>query len=559
MNADNSTPNKTINGTDDIDSIKNSGAVVQIYAQDGADTINNSANLVTISAGAGNDSVKNTGSNVEISLDDGDDYVYNSDGTDVKIYGGAGKDSVYNVSSSKVSIYGGADNDSIDNYGKDIFISGDEGNDYINNISSNVTISGGAGNDTINHRWSSKISICGGAGNDAIYSYGHNVTINGGAGSDKISLTNDSNNDVIQYVYGDGDDTVFGFNSNDTLQITTPKSFETLIGGNDLYFIFDNGSITLKNVTSANVVTIAGGNDTVSVDENTTTTTTVTPETVTTTTTTEEVTTTTSTPTVTSGTGGGDTIINNYYYGDTYNMDGNNGTIVIGSSVEGGVTNNTSVDNSTNIVISGNTWTYSGGNKVINNYQQGEVVQLASDYQGIDVKGNSFYVKSSSGSLEIQNSRDKFISYSGSDNNVVAYSYLASSGGTVDGRDKSQAEIFIGGDHNNNQIYAGNGGSSLWGGNGGADTLTGGNGYDEFFFAIGSGGDVVQNASSNDIVNLLGISLYQISDVYVSTEQVHINFTSGEFLQVKGNTGVGYRLQEKTYVCNQSTGQWSIK
>ena len=73
----------------------------------------------------------------------------------------------------------------------------------------------------------------------------------------------------------------------------------TINGGNDIYFLFDNGSITF---TTANVVTIFGG----SVDDagNTTTTTTtptVAPATNITTTTTEE--TTTTTPTV-GGTGG---------------------------------------------------------------------------------------------------------------------------------------------------------------------------------------------------------------------------------------------------------------
>ena len=155
--------------------------------------------------------------------------------------------------------------------------------------------------------------------------------------------------------------------------------------------------------------------------------------------------------------------------------------------------------------------------------------------------------------------RDKFIGYSAFHSEVIAYSYVASGGGNVDGRGKSQAEILIGADHQNNQIFAGNGGSSLWGANGGADTLIGGDGYDEFFFAQGSGGDVIQNAGSNDIVVLLGVTLDQIADVSVSMEQVHISFTNGEFLQVKGNSGVGYRLQDQTYVCNQSTGQWSTK
>ena len=104
------------------------------------------------------------------------------------------------------------------------------------------------------------------------------------------------------------------------------------------------------------------------------------------------------------------TVINNYY-GDVYNINDNNGTVVINSSVDGGVTNNTNIDNSKTIVISGNTYTYSGGDKVISNYQQGELIELASDYLGLDLIDDSFFVKSSSGSLEIQNSRDKFIGY----------------------------------------------------------------------------------------------------------------------------------------------------
>ena len=66
--------------------------------------------------------------------------------------------------------------------------------------------------------------------------------------------------------------------------------------------------------------------------------------------------------------------------------------------------------------------------------------------------------------------RDKFIGYSAQNSEVIAYSYVASGGGNVDGRGKNQAEILIGADHQNNQIFAGNGGSSLWGANGGADT-----------------------------------------------------------------------------------------
>ncbi len=214
---------------------------------------------------------------------------------------------------------------------------------------------------------------------------------------------------------------------------------------------------------------------------------------------------------------------------------------------------------SQNINNVNNTYTYNGGNKTISNYAQGQVVQLASDYQGIDVSGDSFFVNSSNGQLEIQNSRDKFIGYSGSDNNVVAYSYLGAKAGVIDGRDKSQAEIFIGGDHVDNQIYAGNGGSSLWGGNGGADTLTGGEGYDEFFFAMGSGVDVIQNAGDNDVVNLLGVSLSQISSFSYDSSSVNLQFNDGGNLRVESTSSVGYRVENQTFFFNRATNEWANK
>ena len=265
---------------------------------------------------------------------------------------------------------------------------------------------------------------------------------------------------------------------------------------------------------------------------------------------------TTSTPTTTAASGG-DTIINNYY-GDYYDMSGNNGTIINQSSVTGAVTNNTSVDNSTTIIKYGDTYTYSGGDKVIDNYKQGEIVELASDYAGIDLKENSFFVKSSTGQLEIQNSRDKFVGYS-ANSEVVAYSYVAGSGGTVDGRGKSQAEILIGADNSNNQIYAGGSGSSLWGGVGGNDTLTGSSGYTEFFYAVGGGSDVVQSSNSTDLINLASVSLSQITEVSVEIGQVNINFVDGGNLKVNGESNVRYQVAEGTYSVNQYTKQWSAR
>ena len=99
----------------------------------------------------------------------------------------------------------------------------------------------------------------------------------------------------------------------------------------------------------------------------------------------------------------------------------------------------------------------------------------------------------------------------------------------------------------------------MGGGIGGTDTLTGGNGYDEFFYAIGSGNDIIKNSGSNDIINLLGVSLEQITALSADESAVNANFFDGGSLRIEGNGGVGYKLGNVTYAVNQSTGEWFLK
>ncbi len=106
------------------------------------------------------------------------------------------------------------------------------------------------------------------------------------------------------------------------------------------------------------------------------------------------------------------------------------------SSSGGNTTINITNINVININNTTNTYTYYGGDRIINNYNYGAVVKLLSDYQGIGLNGYSFYVNSSSSQLEIKDSRDKLIGYSGDDGKIVVYSYVASSGGIIDGRKK---------------------------------------------------------------------------------------------------------------------------
>ena len=250
---------------------------VKMLVGDGDNTVFSSgeSSNVTIVSGSGADSVKSYSNNAKISVGAGNDYVHNGSysntsqkrGSNSLFVLGAGDDSIENAYSDNVTISGGIGNDLIiTENSASVSVSGGDGNDTITNSLTdyyyssskpyNVTISGDAGNDYIrndyNHyRGGDYASLSGGKGKDTIADNSKYSTITGGADADLVSLGQESSSEytTIQYTYGDGDDTIIGFNSDDTLQITTNEKFTTMTGGNDLYLMFDNDQvITLKDV-----------------------------------------------------------------------------------------------------------------------------------------------------------------------------------------------------------------------------------------------------------------------------------------------------------------------
>ena len=490
---------------------------------------------------------------MEINSTDNGALVTGSDANDnIRLYGNhstvkaLGGDDV-------ISVNGGRHDNGVWIYGDETnLVNAGEGNDSISIYSRGASIFGDAGNDTVTINRDYTFAD-GGAGSDVLHIFGgystsvENITVTGGTGNDTIQIeprynknigvvvTDFSNEDTFRL-----DDITFGISdrnltqSNSSGNVVIQDTSEnqplnmTLQGVSDISQVADAryiryyegtpyGSSTFGELFG---VTSSGSSSSGSGSSGSTSTTT------------DNTSTQTSTSTTTSTvptSSGGTTIINNYY-GDVYIIN-----------------------------VSGGIYVYNGGNKVINNYQQGEVVQLDSDFQGIGFSGNSFLVNSSSGTLEIQESRDKFVSYGYGNSDVVATSYMASGGGEVDGRDKTGLEVMIGADNANNQIFAGNSGSSVWGGMGGNDTMTGGDGYDEFFYAPGSGEDVVQGASDNDVVNLLGVDLSQIVDAAVNESGVEATFQDGGRLRVEGNSNVGFKLEGVTYCANRADGSWNVK
>ena len=84
-----------------------------------------------------------------------------------------------------------------------------------------------------------------------------------------------------------------------------------------------------------------------------------------------------------------------------------------------------------------------------------------------------------------------------------------------------------------NSIVGGHGYCSLWGGgnSGDSDTLIGGEGSDTFFIGKNQGNDYISGASSNDTINLMDISLGDISS-FSYEKGVSLTFKNGGSLSV---------------------------
>ena len=101
-------------------------------------------------------------------------------------------------------------------------------------------IDGGVGVDSIEN-YGDSLSVNGGNGDDSIYNIGHYSTIIGGKGNDFVS--SDSYGNMIRYASGDGNDTISGFNIDDTLNITEGLIDTYSVDNNDIVFTVGNGSI----------------------------------------------------------------------------------------------------------------------------------------------------------------------------------------------------------------------------------------------------------------------------------------------------------------------------
>ena len=116
----------------------------------------------------------------------------------------------------------------------------------------------------------------------------------------------------------------------------------------------------------------------------------------------------------------------------------------------------------------------------------------------------------------------------------------------------------LAGNGENNSIVSGSGTSSLWGG-AGNDTLVGGSGAEMFWYGKNDGADVINNASSSDIVNLYDVSLADITAATTSGNKISATFNTGNNLQINSaeNLSPTFQLADSSrWQYNHGSGNW---
>ncbi len=212
---------------DDTNFATNYWDSVNMTGSNDADTLTNSGADVYISAGNGSDVVKNYGAEVSIDGGAGSDKLINQ-GAQGSIDGGAGDDTIEN-SGEKSTVLGSAGIDVINNTGEKSSVSGGEGDDIIVNsvsdyetidvVSYTITQSGimsgidsvvliADGNSTLKAYSADLLggnnsTLLGGDGDDSIENYAGKARLYGDAGSDFIA-----NYGIQSTVYGGDDDDV---------------------------------------------------------------------------------------------------------------------------------------------------------------------------------------------------------------------------------------------------------------------------------------------------------------------------------------------------------------
>lgn len=202
------------------------------------------------------------------------------------------------------------------------------------------------------------------------------------------------------------------------------------------------------------------------------------------------------------------------------------------------------------------------GNVSLSHFENGDSITWNCSFNGIGVNGDEFSLYSSSGSLSIQNSRNKLIKVKTPSGEISGYAYMSSIEGTIDGRQFNDViEVIVGANDKSNVIYAGGSNSSLWGGAGNtSDTLVGSEFADTFFYGAGDGDDVIQFTNGWDSVKFY--TPLDFTAIYMNDDSLVIKTSTGT-LSVKnwGTSSVNnFQLADgSTYTLSEYRGTVTAK
>lgn len=481
----NSKSSTKLNGTKKNDYIYNEAHHVTITAGKGNDTVElapgSSRCLYKYANGDGNDTIIGFDNFTEgvIQLTSGkiSNYTINPQTNDHVIKIGKGSITLKNIKTDKVAIKtktknyryinGKAFNDP--NYNGDNFytndpVKGTTDNDYINVGGDKVTINADSGDDYVNidNNYANKYFIInGGEGNDTLSNIGSYSTFVGGLGDDIIH--NNSFGAVIKYINGDGNDTIYGYNSTDTIKIFN-SNYTTLESGQDVIINVGIGKMILKeakdetlniqtntaNLSDLYTITLSNKNKLLY--------------------------------TSTSNIG----LIDASKRSKATRIFGNDNN----NSIVGGTNKDTLIGSGGNDTLTGgkgkDIFVYSSGDDVITDYTsaQDKVKLDGADITGFEIVNSDIKLSTNKGNLTLEKVKGKKVTITNSSNKSSAYIFDS---GSING---SRAKEIIYGSDGNDTINAGKGNDTLYGG-GGADT---------FFYTLGDGNDVIADFASGDVI-----------------------------------------------------------
>ena len=591
----------------DVRNISNSTDSIVVDKRDywGNQNINNSGSNVTIYAGdTGNrfngwyqDYIENSGNNVFIYALSGTDTIVNrGDNTYISTGNEGGNDKVDNYG-RKSTIFSGYGNDTITTYGDSTQITLGTDNNSVNAFANNVVVRLSRGNQTIQSKAGTGTSVEGGVSDDNITiqqngsGSGVVATVNGGTGNDKITGSNGA--EVFVYANNDGNDTIYGWTSNDTIVLTSGSVSESTTTDNgDVVLAIGYDSITIQDAADK-TINLTSDSPTINPEPPTPT-----PS--------DTLTYNNSRTAVTILSSYDDDYIDDSIY-DASVVTIEASQVSNGLKIEGNDKNNVIKAGSGNDTLEGDdgndtltggngadVFVYESGNDVITDYAAGQdTIKLDDD----DILINSATVSGSDalinvtggGSIKVKNGLDKNISvvYGNGTSTIVSVPsstiptlpsgvtynikkssltikapfngtfdtavYDLSSVKTIDGS-KNTNFISLKGNDESNTIKAGKNGSNLYG-NGGDDTLTGGKSVDNFYYADGDGNDTIAKYKSGQ--DIIHITSGEISSAVVSGSNVILNVGDGS---IKNKSGKNKKIniadadgEIKTYTFKSGT------